>query len=252
MKERELLIAAAIEAEGNYFEIRRLLAEKRIGLPSGKLPEAVTILDGEYPAELRELKFPPFVLFCQGNKELLKTRKASIVGSRQASEYGYYVTAKTVGWLKKDYTLVSGMAKGIDAAVHWQAERTIGVLGNGLNVVYPRENRELYEYMKDRQLLITEYPANVKPARYHFPFRNRIIAALGEKTVVCQARVKSGTMLTVNEALNLGREVWTVPYAIDDIDGSGCNYLIQQGADILWWNYLKDEVMPFDKNEKFY
>ena len=110
---------------------------------------------------------------------------------------------------------------------------------------------ELYREMAEHQLLITEYPPGVKPLRRHFPFRNRIIAALGEGVIVTQAALRSGTMLTVNEALDLGKEVYTVPYRLTDSEGAGCNSLLQQGANIIL-NGQNDKIIDkwenIDKN----
>ena len=143
------------------------------------------------------------------------------------------------------------MARGIDAVVHKHSLHSIGVLGCGLDVHYPLENEDLYCEMAEHQLLITEYPPGVKPLRRHFPFRNRIIAALGEGVIVTQAALRSGTMLTVNEALDLGKEVYTVPYRLTDSEGAGCNSLLQQGANIIL-NGQNDKIIDkwenIDKN----
>ena len=126
--------------------------------------------------------------------------------------------------LSKRYTVVSGMAKGIDAIAHMNAKRTIGVLGHGLDIVYPKENE---------QLLITEYPKGVRPQKFYFPFRNRLIAALGSKIVVPSCQEKGGTMVTVNEGLRLNKEIYTVPYSWHVTYAQGCNHLIEQGANMI-------------------
>ena len=154
------------------------------------------------------------------------------------------MTEQVVRMLDK-YTIVSGLAKGIDSIAHYNAKKTIAVIGNGLNVYYPYENRQLYELLFDKQLVLSEYPLDVVPLKRHFPFRNRIIAALGQAVIVTQAKEKSGTMLTVNEAINLNRDVYCIPYSYDDESGIGCNLLIQQGANMIIQNNLND---IFDKN----
>ena len=229
---RELLIRLAIKYNGNYFKIRKALSRQEIP-ENCDLQPALTIVDEDYPRSLLELKYPPFVLFYSGNKKLLEERKIAVVGSRKAGSYGIAATEYLVKRIKNRYVIISGMAKGIDAVAHLNAEKTIGVLGNGLDVTYPKENSVLYQKMKETQLLISEYPAGTGPAKEHFPFRNRIMAALAEKLIVTQAAERSGTMHTVNEALDLGKEIYVVPYRLNDPDGIGCNRLIEQGANII-------------------
>ena len=242
---RENLIRLAIENEGDYFRIRRALERKEEADQSIPVQQALTILDGEYPKKLLELRYPPYVLFYEGDLDLLKGKMVSIVGSRESCSYGEWITREIVKNLRYDYAIVSGMAKGIDSVAHSSARNTIGILGNGLDVIYPRVNEQLYGYMKKYQLLLSEYPAGVKPLREHFPFRNRIIAALGEAVIVTQAKEKSGTMLTVNEALAINKEVYAVPYNIDDESGSGCNQLIQQGANVILWDFKTGRLCDF-------
>ena len=161
-----------------------------------------------------------------------------MIGSRDVCPYGLEVTSSVASYLSAEHTLVSGLAKGIDACVHETAilcgGKTIGVIGSGLRWVYPRSNLRLYQKMKRDHLILSEYPFEEGVRREHFPWRNRILAALGSRTIVTQAAVRSGTMHTVNEALNLGREVWCVPYPYGSEYGSGSNLLIQQGANILY------------------
>lgn len=230
---RERLIRLAIACDGSFFTMRHALQEKHRIPEDIPLQPAITMLDDDYPRELFQLRYPPYVLFYRGDKELLRQRKIVVVGSRRATDYGARMTKLVVEGLKDRYVIVSGLAKGIDGQAHRWADKTIGVVANGLDVHYPQENAGLYEEMFRRQLVISEYPAGVKPLKEHFPFRNRIIAALGEAVIVTQAAVRSGTMLTVNEALNLNKDVYAVPYRADDPSGLGCNRLIQQGASVL-------------------
>ena len=199
--------------------------------------EATTrVFDDDYPIQLKELRFPPWILFYEGNISYLKYSCVSIVGSRTALTYGSEITQMIVKKFAKDYVFVSGLAKGIDAVVHGTAievGKTVGVLGCGLDVVYPKCNDYLYKEMRKNHLIITEYPRFVKPEKHFFPWRNRLIAALGKVLIVTQARIKSGTMLTVNEAINLSKEICCVPYPLGEIEGEGCNLLIQQGAQII-------------------
>ena len=197
----------------------------------------ITILDKEYPATLKQLRYPPFVLFYKGNPELLSQSAVSVIGSRQPESYGIEMTRKIVGNCNRKYVIVSGLAKGIDAIAHQEAlntqRYTIGVIGCGIDRIYPMENEELYHQMSKYGCIISEYPGYTPPRRHHFPFRNRLIAALSEKCIVTAATLKNGTMLTVNEALTLGKEVICIPYPIGSANGEGCNLLISQGASIL-------------------
>ncbi len=232
MNDRERLIRYAIKYQGDYSKIKKAIHEKE-EIERLPLQQALTMLDEDYPKCLLDLKYPPFVLFYKGDLELLKEKKVAVVGSRLFCSYGKQVTERIVFALNSEYTIVSGMAKGIDGIAHSCAKKSIGVLGNGIDIAYPKENGELYKYMMEHQLLISEYPYGVEPKKYHFPFRNRIIAALGDSVIVTQARRKSGTMLTVNEAIILNKDIYVVPYRITDIEGTGCNELIEQGANII-------------------
>jgi len=242
---RDRLIRLAAACGGDYAKLRQALYRQQEVKEDGPVADAVTILDDDYPAALRQLHQPPLVLFYQGNRHLLSQPKAAVVGSRLADAYGLDMTVKVVSQLRGRYVIVSGMARGIDAIAHRTAAASIGVLGCGLDICYPAENAALYGFMRRHQLLITEYPCGVRPLRQHFPFRNRIIAALGEVLIVTQAQARSGTMHTVNAALGLGRDVWAVPYRSGEPDGQGCNELIRDGANILQWDAEKRSFRDF-------
>ncbi len=208
----------------------------------------LTILDADYPARLRSLRFPPWVLFYRGNPGLLKKPCITIVGSRKVNAYGKANTELAAVILSERFVLVSGLARGVDGIVHRTAMGnhgwTIGVIGCGLNVRYPRENEYLYRRMEQEQLILSEYPSSTGVKKHHFPWRNRILAALSDGVIVTQAAVKSGTMGTVNEALNLGREVWCFPYLFNDPDGLGCNLLISQGANLIYDEAILHQMRP--------
>lgn len=194
------------------------------------IPNAITIFDSEYPKELLNLRYPPLVLYYRGNLNLLKEKeKIAIVGSRKPCEYAIKATESLVK-ANKDKVIISGLAKGIDACAHENATKTIGVLGCGIDYIYPRCNYDLIKRMEVNGLILSEYPSFSKPLGYHFPFRNRIIACLADKTYVMQSTLKSGTMTTVNEALELGKEVKVLPYDIFNDDGINNNRLINEGA----------------------
>lgn len=244
IKMRNLLISLAIKYQGDYFKIEKAIKNNEKVRENIVIQQAITILDKKYPKQLLDLQYPPFVLFYQGDISLLENDLIAVVGSRNYSEYGKRCTIDIVKRLDKKYVIVSGLAKGIDSIAHRYARRTIAVLGNGLNYYYPNENKDLYEKLQKDQLVISEYPLNVKPKKYHFPFRNRIIAALCKSIIVTEASYKSGTMLTVNEGLTLNRNIYAVPYRYDETINCGTNILIQQGANILTQENIND---LFDK-----
>ena len=193
----------------------------------------LTIVDEMYPEAFKHLRYPPWIIFYQGNVCLLKEKGVGIVGARNCSVQALQNTDTIVQRLQSKYVIVSGLAKGIDARAHLNASKTIGVLGCGINVIYPKENAFLFERMKKSGLIISEYPMHVKPLAYHFPWRNRLIAALSSNLVVIEATYKSGTMITVNECLELSVPIYCVPTAFQDEKYQGCNYLISNGANIL-------------------
>ena len=234
--DRNTLASLSVRYEGNWKMIEQAVRNnEKSSLP---VRDAfITILDEEYPACLKELKYPPWVLFYEGDISLLHTPMASVVGSRNIVSWGRKITILTAGILSQRYTIVSGMARGADACAHEAAlirGRTIGVTGSGLGVRYPKENEALYRKMASTQLLITEFPHHTGVRKQNFPWRNRILAALGEFTVVTQAQEKSGTMITVNEALELSRDVYCVSYPFASREGRGCSRLIAEGAMILY------------------
>lgn len=234
---RELIISAAVKYHGSYEKIAEAIKNcERIALSEWHGP-VITILDKEYPISLKQLRYPPFVLFYKGNPELLNQKGVSIIGSRQPESYGVEMTKQIVRSCDRSYVIVSGLAKGIDAIAHQEAlntsRKTIGIIGCGIDRIYPLENAQLYQDLSNHGLILSEYPGFTPPRKHHFPFRNRLIAALSAKCIVTAATLKSGTMLTVNEALTLGKEVICIPYPIGSISGEGCNLLISQGASIL-------------------
>lgn len=233
---RNDLIRYAILYEGNYHKIAMAIEknEEPVLFP---IQQAITIYDDAYPDSLRSLRYPPWVLFYEGNLKLLETNMVTIVGSRQVSDYGKSITQSIASILSSKYTLVSGLAKGVDGIVHTigiEQGHTIGVIGSGLGMQYPKCNANLYKKMAKDHLILSEYPYTTGVRREHFPWRNRILASLGKVTIVTQAAVKSGTMLTVNEAMALSKDVYVVPYPLEENHISGCNKLINDGALILY------------------
>lgn len=232
---REYLKNVAVYYKGDYFKISNHV-ENKLDIESIDYDgNFITILDPQYPMQLKALQDPPYVLFYEGNLSLLRLPMISIVGSRLPSSYSKEITEKLVMKLKTRYAIVSGLARGIDGIAHKTSldAYTIAVLGNGTNIYYPKEHEALQNDIKNNHLLISEYPKNTKPEKSHFPTRNRIIAALGSKLIVTSARLRSGTVCTVNHALSINREVIALPHSILDISGKGCNELIQEGASML-------------------
>lgn len=201
--------------------------------------DIISILDGEYPSSLKEIYDSPISLYCKGNKNILKEKSMAIVGCRDASDYGkkaakYFAYQIT----KQNIVIVSGLAKGIDSYAHIGAicgnGKTIAVVGNGLDTVYPEENRNLAKNIVETGgLIISEYPLGTKPDKMNFPARNRIISGLSNGVVVVEAKEKSGTLITVDFALEQGRDVFVVPGNINSINSVGTNELIKQGAKIV-------------------
>ncbi len=197
--------------------------------------QALTWDDSFYPELLRKIPDAPPVLYISGKKDLLKKKCIAIVGSRAATGYGRKVAHSLAKALAgHSMTVVSGLALGIDARAHWGAldgsGDTIGVLGCGLDVVYPRQNEVLYRKIIGNGVLVSEYPLGTRPEGFRFPARNRIIAGLSRGIVVVEAARKSGSLITAQLALDYGREVFAVPGQIDSHKSTGCHWLLQQGA----------------------
>lgn len=232
---RKQILYYALKYAGEWHKIAKAIAHQEPWSEVEYAGRYVTIMEDDFPKRLRELEFCPWILFYEGDLSLCKQAGVSIVGSREGDDYGVMMCKKIVNDLKERYVIISGLAKGMDGCAHHSAlsHRTIGVVGCGIDQEYPKENASLYRAMRKNHLIISEYPNGVKPLAYHFPWRNRIIAALGTSLIVIQAKIKSGTMLTVNEALKLDIPIYCVPHRYHDIYGSGCNLLISQGANIL-------------------
>lgn len=237
MENREILAAYAYRYQGGWHRIRSAVMQNETPCRYIIKEKYITVLDKEYPACLLQLKYPPWILFYEGDISLLNMPAVTIVGSRVTDAYGMRCAALASEILSKEYALVSGLAKGIDACVHETAlkhGKTIAVIGSGLGTKYPKENTYLYEKIRRNGLILSEYPYSVGVRKEHFPWRNRILAALGEKLIVCEGKERSGTMLTVNEALELNKDVYCFPYPFEYENGTGCNRLIAEGAMILY------------------
>jgi DNA processing protein len=192
---------------------------------------------GEYPALLREVTPPPAELWAMG-RPLEPAPMVSIVGSRRASRYGVEVAAWLAGGLARaGMVVVSGMAMGIDAAAHRGAldagGTTVAVLGCGIDVVYPRAHAGLRSSILGSGTLLSEYPPGTRPAPWHFPVRNRIIAGMSLATVIVEARDTGGAMITARLAADLGREVFAVPGPVMSPGSRGAHLLVREGARLV-------------------
>jgi DNA processing protein len=220
--------AAAVRAAGRRGGEEILRALDRIG--------ARVLLAGsaEFPPLLAEIAEPPAALFVWGDATLLGRPAAAIVGSRAHTPYGAAAARLLATGVARAAVVVSGMARGLDAIAHEAALEvggaTVGVLGNGFGVIYPAANRALYERVSGAGCLVTELPPGERPRVSTFPRRNRIIAGLAGVTVVVEAAVDSGALITADCALEQGRSVLAVPGPITSPTSAGCNKLIQQGA----------------------
>ena len=242
---RNNLIYSSLIHDGDWKKIYDDLVNRRVTYPPQDIERAIkklkckalTILDVEYPSELKQACQPPFVLFYYGNIDLIRdiSNIVGVVGSREYSSYGEKITRGIVKELSSKYIIISGMAKGIDHISHDQTIRsggkTIAIMCTGIDKVYPASSLDIYNEMKQNHLVMSEYPGRVAPPLEQFPFRNRIIAALSRCLIVTEAYSHSGTSITASYALNMGKDVYCVPYHSDE--NSFCNTLINLGAELI-------------------
>ena len=191
-----------------------------------------------FPRGLKEIPSPPSQLYCVGQLDICLGPKIAMVGSRAASLHGLQFAEALAGQLAAlGFVVVSGLARGIDAASHRGAlavgGKTIAVLGQGCDLVYPKQNQALYQEVVREGLLVSEYPDGTRPKPYHFPARNRIITGLCDALIVVEARTRSGSLISAKSALAQGREVFAVPGPVVAGAASGCHELIREGAHLL-------------------
>ena len=193
----------------------------------------------EYPSLLKEIQNAPYILFYKGDISIIKRNTISIVGTRNASNMGLYLCEFLSEYFSsKGFCIVSGMAKGIDTTAHETClshdSPTIAVVAHGLDRIYPSSNHHLFEHAKENGnlLLISEYPASMKPFRHHFIRRNRIISALSRKTLMVEGGIKSGALITCSYALDQGREVAAFVHETL-INNQGAENLVSEGAENL-------------------
>ena len=225
--------------------------------------DIIHICEKSYPQILKQIYDAPVSLYIRGNKKILNGENVGIVGCRDCTDYGKKA-AKYFGYnlsKEKSINIVSGLAKGVDSYAHWgsvganievkgdkncgkkysgcgkqniDCGKTIAVLGNGLDMIYPKENIELAnEIIRNGGAIISEYPCGTKPDKLNFPARNRIISGISQGIIVIEAKEKSGTLITVDFALEQGRDVFVVPGNINSMNSVGTNDLIKQGAKMV-------------------
>lgn len=198
----------------------------------------ITPFEKEYPDKLKNIPDAPAGLYVRGKVPVESEITVAVVGARDCSEYGRYVAEELGSFLgKSGVTVVSGMARGIDGISQWAALEaggtSIGILGCGVDICYPARNRALFDRLSEQGTIISEYPPGTPPRPMNFPARNRIVSGLADAVVVIEARCRSGTLITVDMALEQGKEVFVVPGRVTDRLSDGCNRLIKQGAAIM-------------------
>lgn len=198
----------------------------------------ITWDDSLYPAKLRQAPDAPCALYVKGRIEKLNQPTIGIVGSRKASPYGLKVASQFAQQLAQNYVIVSGLADGIDGAAHHaslnEPYSTVAIMGTGIDVIYPSKHKQLAEEISKQGCLVSEFLLSQQPIAYHFPRRNRTIAALSLGVLVVEANLKSGSLITARLANDLGREVFVIPHALsDNLGAQGCHALIQDGAKLV-------------------
>ncbi|SDB88501.1 DNA processing protein [Pelagirhabdus alkalitolerans] len=220
-----------------FYELKQMKSNE--WLDSLKPFHVWTFVDSDYPIALSLIPDPPLVLYGLGKKEILHAQPPlAVVGTRhpssKAKRHMFQILKPLVD---EKWVFVSGLACGIDGLAHrlshYYKGKTIAVVAGGLNHPYPKQHIALFHQLTTHHLVISEYPPNIKPQRYHFPERNRIISGLSFATLVIEAKEKSGSLITVNQALEQGRHVFAVPGSISDEQSLGCLRMIQSGATLV-------------------
>ncbi len=215
----------------------------------------ITFRSESYPSLLREIFDPPLLLYVQGDVSLLQGPSIGVVGSRKPTAYGRAIAERLAKDLAaRGLVITSGLARGIDSSAHvgslGASGKTIGVLGCGIDVVYPSENKKLFASIAEKGLLISEFPLGAFPAPQNFPIRNRVISGLSLGVVVVEAAQHSGSLITARMAMEQNREVFGVPGSVTNQNSWGPHLLIKQGAKLVQdWQDVVDEL-PADVRER--
>lgn len=203
------------------------------------LIEEISINNKKYPEKLRNIYDAPKKLYVIGNKEILNQKGIAIVGSRKATQYGKNVTLEMSKELsKRGINIISGLAVGIDSYAHigclGEKGKTIAILGNGLDTIYPVQNRKLAKAILENDgCIISEYPIGAKIEKRNFPQRNRLISGLSDGILIVEANKKSGALITAEFGLEQGKEIFVIPGDITREQSEGCNILIKEGANVV-------------------
>lgn len=245
MEARDILIYLNMRFDANWDEIYKHICAKDLDFTEDEVESAlksikskvVTALDDDYPEVLKTCFKMPFVLYYYGDLSLLYDREkiTAIVGSRNASNYGRTKGYEIAKEIAKEYIIISGMAHGIDSVAHEASiavnGKTIAVLGSGIDYCYPQDNKRLYEYIKENGLLISEHANKHAPLPTNFPWRNRIIAHCARFLFVPEAKLRSGSQVTVSFALNTVDNIFVLPHHAGE--DSLCNRLAISGAALI-------------------
>lgn len=218
--------------------VKKPLTNEARQVVDGLRESVIALCDADYPAMLREIIDPPLALHTRGDRSLLHSTAVAVVGSRRASPYGINAAQHlTRELVSADLVIVSGLARGIDAAAHEAAlaarGRTIAVLGTGIDVIYPRSHTRLFRTMEQEGLVISEFAPGTPPLPENFPMRNRVISGLCAATIIVEATSRSGSLITARMAAEQGREVLAVPGSIFSKGTEGTHRLIQYGAKLV-------------------
>ena len=227
-----------VEVENSFYELQRMNIQTSY------------YHENHYPDKLKNIPDPPFCLYYKGDLPKENIPSVAIIGARECSSYGEYIASelgKTLGI--QGVQVISGMARGIDGVSQWAALESggvsYGVLGCGVDVCYPKSNKAIYDELLIRGGILSTYPPKTKPQAKLFPPRNRIVSGLADVLVVIEARQKSGTSITVEMALEQGREIYAVPGRVTDRLSDGCNKMIKEGANV----FLSPEDFMLDLEE---
>lgn len=228
---------SAVLSDKLVYERKNLQPEKLAEELERKGIKVITRFDDAFSKELLQIPNIPCILYYCGDLSLFNSKSIAVVGSRKATLYGMK-QAKEISSRLADYgiTIVSGMARGIDAAAHegaLETGKTVAVLGSGLDVLYPRENMTLYSKIKNKGLVISEFPAGTGPYKQNFPIRNRIISGLSLGVFIVEAQAQSGTLITCDHALEQGKDVFALPGPVTSPNSIGTLRLIQNGAKLV-------------------
>lgn len=210
----------------------------------------------KYPHSLSDIFDPPLVLYCRGNLDLLNSRTFAVVGTRKITKYGREVTKKFTKELSySGFTIVSGLARGVDSVAHEEtlecSGNTIAVLGSGIDIIYPSENKDLALKILDKGLIVSEYPLGTKPLPQNFPQRNRIISGLACGVLITEAGMKSGSMITANVALEQGKDIFVIPGSIFSEESAGTNDMIKKRENVIMTTNINDIFEVYNIKSKY-